>query len=387
MTTIEIHYVTNRRHIGKDRWNPTGYSHEFSRDGADNLRFGRVRINLADARWRREVEVLRESNADSAGWFRTREFRRILSETAEISAYEELVSSDQTVAAQLATGTAKLGSRAMFGSLKELMTDGADSVLYIHGFNNDWWDAVAEAVALQLCLNPTTVPDAEPWRKPVKVVLFTWPSDGEAIPWRSYAGDRAEAGPSGEALGRLMLIFRDWIREVAINVRAERDDWCGQDVHLVCHSMGNYVLQSALRKMREVTGTLPPRVFRHAFMAAADVDDDSFESNDLRDVTALAESVVVYANRNDTALQLSESTKHRVRRLGFDGPSRPSMVHRAVSTVDCTDVVESSAIGGHSYFYGGRTGHDMAAVIAGPTAKRLLTRDLIPGSLNTWILR
>ena len=38
----ELYYVTNRRHRGDDRWAPDGYGNEPSRDGTENLRFGKV---------------------------------------------------------------------------------------------------------------------------------------------------------------------------------------------------------------------------------------------------------------------------------------------------------------------------------------------------------
>ena len=41
---------------------------------------------------------------------------------------------------------------------------------------------------------------------------------------------------------------------------------CGQDLHVLCHSMGNYVLQNALERMRQFTpGSALPRLFDHVF--------------------------------------------------------------------------------------------------------------------------
>ena len=44
MTEATLYFATNRRHKGRDRWNPGGYTGEPSGDGAENLRFGRVSL-------------------------------------------------------------------------------------------------------------------------------------------------------------------------------------------------------------------------------------------------------------------------------------------------------------------------------------------------------
>ena len=48
MVTTQLYYATNRRHRGRERWKPTGYGSEPSRDGTENLRFGRVTIPVDD---------------------------------------------------------------------------------------------------------------------------------------------------------------------------------------------------------------------------------------------------------------------------------------------------------------------------------------------------
>ncbi len=41
-----LYYATNRRHVGRDRWRPSRYSGESSKDGDENLRFGKVVLEL-----------------------------------------------------------------------------------------------------------------------------------------------------------------------------------------------------------------------------------------------------------------------------------------------------------------------------------------------------
>ena len=42
MTTLNLFYATNRRHQGDNRWSPDAYGTDFSSDGQENLRFGKV---------------------------------------------------------------------------------------------------------------------------------------------------------------------------------------------------------------------------------------------------------------------------------------------------------------------------------------------------------
>ena len=46
--SLKIYYATNRRHKGRQRWAPTSYGTEFSKDGTENLRLGKVTLQ-ADA--------------------------------------------------------------------------------------------------------------------------------------------------------------------------------------------------------------------------------------------------------------------------------------------------------------------------------------------------
>ena len=50
MNTHTLFYATNRNHIGKDQWHPTSYGTKFSDDGVENLRFGKLTVNAADAK-------------------------------------------------------------------------------------------------------------------------------------------------------------------------------------------------------------------------------------------------------------------------------------------------------------------------------------------------
>src|SRR5262249_43745772 len=144
----------------------------------------------------------------------------------------------------------KLGSAAMFADLQQDMLAGADTAVFLHGYNVSWTAAVGTALALQLGLNRAPRPAGSPG---VRGGLFSWPSDGAVIPWWSYRSDRSDARGSGAAVGRAFLKLRDWLVALRDRVARKEDQLCEQDIHLVCHSMGNYVLQFALERLADHT--------------------------------------------------------------------------------------------------------------------------------------
>jgi esterase/lipase superfamily enzyme len=165
----------------------------------------------------------------------------------------------------------KLGSQAAFSDIQGIMFKNTDVLIYIHGFNVSWVDAVGSALSLQEMLNHS--PEGDP-KQHVQVVLFSWPSDGMALPFVSYKSDRSEAAGSGNAVGRGILKVRDFLA----SLRRSEEELCKQDLHLLCHSMGNYLLQNALTRCDAFTpGNALPRLFEHIFLCSPDVDDTALE--------------------------------------------------------------------------------------------------------------
>ena len=177
----------------------------------------------------------------------------------------------------------------------------------------------------------------------VKVALFSWPSDGSNFPFLAYKSDRDDAKASGLAFGRGILFLAKYLHDLTA------DQNCGQNLHLVAHSMGNYVLRHALQKMiKELSGRLP-RVFEHIFLMAADEDEDAFEhAHKLKLLPNLAKEVHVYFNRGDRPLHVSDFTKGNPPRLGTDGVRLPGAMPGKVNQIDCSKVVEGGLE--HSYY-------------------------------------
>ena len=277
---------------------------------------------------------------------------------------------------------ATLGSKAMFSDLQRDMLRRRDVLVYVHGFNVSWEAAVGAALALQVMQNRDGVGDD---RQQTAVVLFTWPSDGLALPFVSYKSDRSEAKGSGYAFARGLLKLRDHLAALVDRAGGEA---CGQDLHLLCHSMGNYVLQNALERMREFTpGTALPRLFEYIFLCAADVDNSVLEPGQpMGDLHQLARFVSVYHNTGDVALHVSDYTKGNPDRLGGYGASRAGMLPDKIEQIDCATIV--GGLVEHSYYLDGHVADDILLSIDGvPVDDERRTRVPRPGGGVRWELR
>ena len=378
MATLKLFYATNRNHIGP-RWQPTSYGRKFSQDGMENLRFGVVEVTADDATLQehlgRPMPDCGSGDGEALGAYLAK-----CAESATINAYEESINKGISEQAQ---DNVKLGSLAMFADVMAVMRQSSDVLIYIHGFNVSWFAAVGSALALQLMLQRS--PTADP-QQSVVVVLFTWPSDGLALPWVSYKSDRSEAQGSGAAVGRAFLKARDFLADLRDRARKGGQELCGQDIHLLCHSMGNYLLQNALARIADFTpGNVLPRIFEHIFLCAADVDDTVLEEGQpMANVDQLARNVTIYHNRDDTAMVISDYTKGQPERLGGSGAARPALLHNKVHQVDCTPVVHGLVE--HSYYLTGNVNADIRASIDGwPQADPRRLRSRSATLDNVWV--
>jgi len=357
---MTLYYGTNRNHLGEDRFNPEGYGIHSSADGIENLRFGKVTVDAG-------VESLDQwfDMETGSGKGNGVELGDHLTERAEdhakIVAYKEVIpEKERTESKQEGT---KLGSQEMFKEIQQTMRQGRDVLLYVHGFNVSWHAAVGSALALQAMLNRPGI--GAQAKRDVLVILYTWPSDGSALPFVAYRSDRTEAIGSGFALGRGILKLRDFLADATRTTvkRGEevkiRKELCNQNLNLLCHSMGNYVLQNAIQRLIERSeGNRLPRIFDHVFMCSPDVDDDVLESGKpLGKLHEICRNVNVYFNRGDLALRGSDYTKGNPDRLGTNGAANPLQVHQKVFQIDCSDIVQG--LMEHSYYLKGRINGDI----------------------------
>jgi esterase/lipase superfamily enzyme len=357
MARLDVYFATNRRHRGRDRWNPSGYGTDWSRDGAENLRFGRVSLQYDARKAAKHLQTdVRFGSGDGSA---LADYLSEQRDRATIEAFEESLDKREPDTTQ---GAHRFGSTQLLGDLQIAMREqGCDVLVYIHGFKVSWWDAVGSAASLELMLNHRRNANA----KYVRVVLFTWPSDGAMIPYWSYFSDRSAAATSGAAVGRAFLKLRDYLIEARREDRESGRQHCPHAIHLLCHSMGNYVLQNMLARVQEFSvGGKPPRIFEHVFLCAADVADDVFEPNGpLRRLPEMAANVSIYHNAEDVAMPVSDYTKGNSDRLGWRGVSRPAELDGRVHQVDCTPIV--TGLVEHDYYRKGRVSADIRQSIDG----------------------
>lgn len=375
MAGISLFYATNRKHEGKHRWRPEGYGSKFSDDGMENLRFGRLTIPADPAKIAESLQSnLACGPGDGEG---LSEYLTEQAESAAIRPYREKL--DRGIRDVDQKG-AVLGSAAFFRDLRNVMMGGSDALVYIHGFNVSWHDAVGAAGALQEMLN------RDPQGRPTAVILFTWPSDGLALPFVSYKSDRTEAQGSGYAVGRAFLKLRDYL--VTLNRQGGPESVpCGRNIHLLCHSMGNFVLQNALERLRSFTPhSAHSRIFEHLFLCAPDVDDSVLEPGQpLGDLHELGRQVTIYYNRGDAAMYVSDYTKGNPERLGTNGAARPTLLHAKVHQVDCSPVV--SGVVEHSYYLSGAPNQDIRLSVRGLSAEESGRPRVSQGQKGVWMLK
>lgn len=407
---ISIYFATNRAHEGAERFRPKRYGKRFSSDGMENLRFGRVDFDADEREVGKLLNRTRQHTGAGDGEALQDYFAKRVKASQRIECYEESIPNSGVN--EKAQGKAvKLGSAAMFADLQADMQQGRDLLILVHGFNVSWEEAVATAAAFEAVVNRVDAQlDAGKPFQPLRVLLFTWPSDGAALPWASYKSDRSDAQGTAGALGRALLKLRDQLHQLGREVRQnsvavrhlrerlagrptaeieraiaqlEATQLCGQKLHLLAHSMGNYVLQNALERLYDFSpGNQLPRLFDSVFLCAPDVDDNALEPGQpLERVTQVAQAVAIYHNAADTALRISDYTKGNPDRLGQRGAARPQALHQKVYQVDCAPMV--TGLTQHSYYTNGLIARDIRLALQG---QRPAERGLQPSGLapNTW---
>jgi esterase/lipase superfamily enzyme len=356
MKNVKLFFATNRNHEGKYQWNPTSYGEKFSSDGHENLRFGELVINFDPSTVQKYLNENYENGRIGNGEGLSDYFGK-QSKKAKITAYRDL-----TAKAKKEIEADKNSSYRFFHNLKRVMMNSTDILIYIHGYNVNWNEAVGSALALQYMLNSQRKKED----REIMVVLFTWPSNGSMMPFTAYKSDRADARDSGKAVGRAMLKLKDFLGTLRSDAKLEKEKLCNQDIHLLCHSMGNYLLQKGLENkfIGYSGGSVLPRLFKHIFLCAADVKDDVLEEhNGMSQLHELASNVTVYYNQGDMGMYTSKFTKNMSERLGQVGNAHPALVHNKVHQVDCGPLVHGFVE--HSYYLWASVNKDIQQSISG----------------------
>jgi len=306
MTTI--YFATNRNPIPQRR--PRDFGPGFGPDGLDNVRFG-----VAD----------------------------VPGDSVDDITFEVF---DESLDTKAPEGQ-KLGSKALFSHLQAKMgKHERDTMFYVHGYDFTFKEALLRTAELKRWFG----------QRPMNWLVFTWPSDGEKIPFKSYRNDRKDAAASGLAIARGILKAADFVRTVRrpmVRPGQPRElDLCEQRVHLMAHSMGNFALMNAVQAMRTFVGNELPRLFDEVLLMAADADNDALEKDDrLALLERLGRRVSTYYNAQDLALVVSDWTKMNPDRLGATGPRRAETLPPKFSQLNCSVIIDHEEDPtGHQYY-------------------------------------
>lgn len=196
---------------------------------------------------------------------------------------------------------------------------GAMPLLFVHGFQNGFRDALARAAQIT-----EFYAGARPGPVVLAPLVFSWPSPG-TFSADAYLSDRTVAAESGPALGRLLRAL------------AEVPEGPRHPLRLIAHSMGNWALQHGVQALRaDRRGPPPAGLFRAAILAAADTQADALTRADrLGPIAAMADRVTVAIHIADAVLAtLSGWLLGSGSRLGCMGAPRGAALPGNVTAVE-----------------------------------------------------
>ncbi|MBI1392640.1 MAG: alpha/beta fold hydrolase [Alphaproteobacteria bacterium] len=173
-------------------------------------------------------------------------------------------------------------SRDAFGG----RIDAADSAfLFVHGFNVSFKSAAMRAAQLKVDGGYDG-----------QAMIFSWPtqhydpSPTSPLPRDAYEASRREAEAA-----------RAQFREFLDLIVARTDS---RKVHIIAHSMGNYMMMETLAALRDAAGSDGAPVFGEIIFAAPDVDRDEFSAL-ARRIDGLGSGMTLYASSKDFSMEVS----------------------------------------------------------------------------------
>lgn len=236
-----------------------------------------------------------------------------------------------------------------------------DALLFIHGYNNRYDDAILRTAQLGYDLNFKGA-----------VIAFSWPSKGRV---KSYLSDQRLASLSSDALKLFLelIIAKGGIKTL----------------HVVAHSMGNLVLSHALLALKAENKYPLPEV-KQIILAAPDIDQETFKEIIYPKIYSKKKPprFTIYASSSDKALTASEYI-HEAARIGYGGDKL--MVVDGFESIDASRV--DTDFLGHGYFSSTSTLiQDIHSVLSGqhPNERVFLdgfTRVVEGRKKHYWVLR
>lgn len=186
----------------------------------------------------------------------------------------------------------------------------APIIVYVHGFNNSYQEAVFRLAQLSTDLGSPGVP-----------VLFSWPSDATPV---GYLADQDGAAYARDDLAQLLTTLAQQ------HPRSE--------IAVVGHSMGAWLVMESLRQLR-IKGENRTLGRLQVVLAAPDIDMDVFRRQ-ADTVGPLSRPMTVLVSSDDRALAVSARLAGRRPRLGQAELNDPQLI--AIARRDRVQVLDIS---------------------------------------------
>lgn len=180
-----------------------------------------------------------------------------------------------------------------------------DAVVFVHGYNVSFEEAAIRAAQLGADLGITGA-----------MAFYSWPSAGTL---KGYTTDEASIEASEDFIA-------GYLAGLASRVGAER-------VHIIAHSMGNRGVLRAIDRIVAKAGASSTVRFSQIVLAAADVDQDTFERLSVA-YQAVADRTTLYVCERDLAVEAS----HWLHGYPRAGLTPPTLVVKGIDTVNVSDI-------------------------------------------------
>ncbi|MEM1065555.1 MAG: alpha/beta fold hydrolase, partial [Pseudomonadota bacterium] len=191
-----------------------------------------------------------------------------------------------SLAAQESYGSRDAFRRAVSSALREEPRQGRDVTLYVHGFNNTYAEGVARLAQLTHDLS-----------LPGVGVHFSWASAANPL---GYAYDSDST-----------LVARDRLEGIINDLSGVG----AQNVTIVAHSMGAFLVMETLRQMAIAEPGSVSRRVDAIVLVSPDIDIDVFRAQAQR-IGTLPDDFIIFSSRRDRALALSARLTGQTERLG-----------------------------------------------------------------------
>ncbi|MGI4766431.1 MAG: alpha/beta hydrolase [Janthinobacterium lividum] len=193
-------------------------------------------------------------------------------------------------------------------------TPGKRVLVFVHGFNNRFEDAVFRFAQI--------IHDSH---APVVPVLFTWPSRGDLF---AYGYDRESTNFSRDALEQVLSTLA-------------ADPKVGE-ISILAHSMGNWLTLESLRQMAIRNRAITPKI-KNVMLAAPDVDVDVFRTQ-VAEFGAVHPNFTLFVSQDDRALAVSRRVWGSTARLGaIDPEQEPFRTELAQDHIQVLDLTKLRA--------------------------------------------